>query len=281
MKYIIAALLIAGSSLSPAAAVTDERAQANLASQSYQQAPDALRTWVNGRAGTGKPVHWVSDGGVYAYPSGEKLFGLIGMDSSTVIWPKNPGEEIVHLTRKTFAYTDKDSGEVITEYKGNKVKPIAYPYQLIRYRLENDLIYGDVEQGVGERKQFIKAKNGIPFRKLGNSYLYNASVWLDFPLPSGQQYQAWENYDFFFHPEGSVSEPHQMTWQRYGKLPAWAGGQIVVTHLQSWRVERQADIPAQILNWVKKDKPQWLTPPKDMGEVKSLQEGKTGPGWSG
>ncbi|MXW74115.1 MAG: hypothetical protein F4002_07910, partial [Chromatiales bacterium] len=34
-------------------------------------APEVLRTWVDARAGTGAPVHWVSEGGVYDYPSGE------------------------------------------------------------------------------------------------------------------------------------------------------------------------------------------------------------------
>ena len=36
-------------------------------------APKALRDWVDARTGTGNPVHWIADGGVYAYPSGENL----------------------------------------------------------------------------------------------------------------------------------------------------------------------------------------------------------------
>lgn len=251
------------------------------AKSSYLDAPEALRVWVNGRAGTGEPVHWVSDGGVYAYPSGEKLFGLIGMDSSTVIWPDNSGDPVIHLTRKTFAYTDAKTGEVITEYNGNPVEPIAYPYQMITYRLEDGLIYGDVEQGVGERVRIIKAKNGIPSRKLGDSYIFNASVFLDFPLPSGKQYEAWENYDFFFQPEGSVDEPHQMAWQRYGKLPSWAGESPVITHLHSWRVESREEIPSNIMKWVQAEKPMWLKPPASVEEVRALQRGEAGPGWSG
>ena len=281
MKFSFAATLLMTAALVIAPVQAEDQPNTNLTTASYEAAPEALKIWVTGRAGTGDPVHWVSDGGVFAYPSGEKLFGLIGMDSSTVIWPEKSGEEIIHLTRKTFAYTDKDTGKVITEYNGKKVEPIAYPYQLIRYRLENDLIYGDVEQGVGKNIRTIKATNGIPFRKMGNTYVYNASVWLDFPLPSGNQYQAWENYDFFMHPEGSVDEPHQMSWQRYGKLPAWAGGQTVITHLYSWRVESADDIPANIRDWVAKEKPMWLTPPASLEEVRDLQNEKAGAGWSG
>ena len=254
----------------------------NREKDSYASAPETLRVWVDGRAGTGDTVHWVAEGGVYAYPSGEKLFGMIGMDSSTVVWPDSPEEPVLHLTRKTFAYTDKDTGEVITEYDGKPVEAIAYPYQMITYRLEDGLIFGDVEQGVGDRIQNIIAKNGIPSRRIGDSYVFNASVWLDFPLPSGAQYEAWENYDFFFHPEGSVSEPHQMSWQRFGGMPRWAGVDAkTITHLHSWRVESQEEIPAQILKWVKAEKPQWLNPPASIEEVRALQRGEGGPGWGG
>jgi len=250
---------------------------------SYEAAPEALQTWVDARAGTGeRPVHWVSEGYVYDYPSGKKLFGLIGFDSSTILWPDSVGGIITHLTRKTFAYTDLETGAVIKEYNGQVVEPIAYPYQMITYRLENDRIYGDVEQGVGDRIQKIPSKDGIPFRKMGNGYIFNAMVFLDFPLPSGTQYQAWENYDFFVQPVGTVDEPHQMTWQRYGKAPRWAGHDgPVITHLHSWRVESHDEFPKQLLNWAKADKPMWLNPPKNIAEVRALQRGDQLPGWSG
>ena len=247
------------------------------------EAPDALRAWVDGRAGTGEPVHWVADGGVYEYPSGKKLFGMIGLESSTVVWPENAGDEVIHLTRKTFAYTDPETGEVLKEYNGNPVTPIAYPYQLITYRLENDMIYGNVEQGVGDNIQFIEAKNGIPYRQFGDSYIYNASVWLDFPLPSGAQYQAWENYDFFFEPAGSVDEPHKMAWQRYGDLPAWAhtegSDNKAIIQLHSWRVESHDEIPTHIRSWVEADQPMWMGPPMSMAEVRSLQRGEDAARW--
>ena len=246
---------------------------------SYQNAPEELKTWVDARAGTGAPVHWIADGGVFEYPSGKKLFGMIGFDSSTVIWPDSADQVISHLTRKTFAYTDPITGEVLTEYNGNEVTPIAYPYQMITYRLENQRIYGDVEQGVGDRIKTIKAEEGIPYRKMGSGYIYNASVFLDFPLPTGKQYQAWENYDFIIQPEGSVDEPHMMAWERYGDLPKWAGEGKAIIQLHSWRVESQDEFPKQILDWAKKDKPKWLNPPKDIEEVRALQSGDAGAGW--
>ena len=248
---------------------------------SYNAAPEALKVWVDGRAGVGEPVHWVSEGYVYEYPSGKKLFGMMGFDSSNIIWPDEEDGEIIHLTRKTFAYTDVETGEVIKEYNGETVEPIAYPYQMITYRLEDNKIFGDVEQGVGDRIQKIPFKEGIPFRKLGDTYIYNAQVYLDFPLPSGKQYQAWENYDFFINPEGSIEEPHQMTWQRYGSLPSWAGSGRVIIHLHSWRVESHDEFNPKLLEWAKAEKPEWLSPPKDLAEIRALQKGEPLPGWGG
>lgn len=244
-------------------------------------APKELRDWVDARAGTGEPVHWIADGGIYAYPSGEKLFGMIGFDSSTVIWPETSSGDVLHLTRKTFAYTDGITGEILTEYEGKSVEPIAYPYQLITYRMVDGKIYGDVEQGVGERIQKIKSVDGMRVGTLGDDTMtVTASVFLDFLLPNGQQYQAWENYDFFIHSGADIDEPHQMSWQRYGGLPPWAGSGKAIYHLRSWRVEHQNEFPPQLLEWAKAEKPMWLKPPASMDEIRALQQGAAAEGWA-
>lgn len=256
--------------------------QTNLESgQSLDSNQAILKQWVDARAGTGKPVHWISEGGIYAYPSGEKLFGMTGFDSSTVIWPEDPSEPVIHLTRKTYTYTDVETGEVLTEYNGNKVEPIAYPYQIISYRIEDGVIYGDVEQGVEPNVRTIKAQNGMTTRKLGTDTLFvNAAVFLDFPLPNGDQYEAWENYDFFFQNPEKVDRPYQLTWQRYGARPKWAGEGKAIYHLMSWRVEDHNEFPTRLLEWAKKNQPMWLTPPSSLDEIRSLQKGDAMEGWA-
>lgn len=244
-------------------------------------APETLRTWVDARAGTGAPVYWLAEGGVYSYPSGEKLLGMIGFDASTVIWPDNPDEPVIHLTRKTFTYTDPVSGEILTEYKGLDVEPIAYPYQLITYRMKNGRIYGAVEQGVGDGVQKIESRNGMQVRRLGRgTTAVTASVFLDFPMGGGSRYQAWENYDFFLHSGESVDEPHQLSWQRYGAMPPFAGEGKAIYHLLSWRVESLDEFPPDLLEWAREEAPMWLRPPADLDEVRALQAGATGEGWA-
>lgn len=236
--------------------------------------------WVASRAGTGAPVHWIAEGAVYEYPSGKKLFGMIGFDSSTVIWPENKSDPVIHLTRKTFTYTDVKTGEVIREYNGKAVEPIAYPYQLITYRMEDGLIHGDVEQGSGENVRIIKSKNGMRVTELGDDTLFvNASVFLDIPIRNDQRLEAWENYDFFIHDEDKVDQSHQMSWQRFGDLPAWAGEGKAIYHLLSWRVSDTEEFPPAILDWANTDKPKWLVPPRSIAEVREIQSGDAGTNW--
>lgn len=240
-----------------------------------------FRAWVDARAGTGQPVHWVAEGGVYEFPSGRKLFGMVGFDSSRVFWPEKAGDPVVHLTRKTFAYTDPRTGEILREFNGKPVTPIAYPYQVITYRQEGTQIFADVEQGTGQAVQSIKARDGIRYRWLGRDTLaVTASIFLDFPMANGARYEAWENYDFFIHRAGKLAEPHQMSWQRFGSLPPWAGTGKAIYHLVSWRVEREDEFPASILAWARASMPMWLKPPADMAEVRRLQKGEAGEGWA-
>ena len=243
-------------------------------------APKELRTWVDARAGTGEPVYWIAEGGVYDYPSGKKRFGMIGFDASTVIWPETSQGEVIHLTRKTFAYTDPESGEILTEYQGKAVEPIAYPYQLITYRMEGGRIHGDVEQGVSPAIQKIRSREGMRARWLGTSTLsVTASVFLDFPVGNGGRYEAWENYDFFLHDDRQVDEPHQLSWQRYGALPPFAGEGPAIYHLISWRVEELDEFPPELLQWARGEMPMWLKPPADLDEVRELQKGVKGEAW--
>lgn len=242
---------------------------------------EELRLWVDARAGTGTPVHWIASGGVFEYPTGKKLFGMVGFDSSRVIWPSKKGGAIIHLTRKTFAYTDPVTDEILTEYNGKRVAPIAYPYQMITYRFENSMIFGDVEQGAGDAIQQIKMKDGMGMRWLGRDTLVvTAPIFLDFPLPNGSRYEAWENYDFFLHKGDKIDEPYQMSRQRYGALPPWAGTGKAIYHLVSWRVENESQFPVKLLAWARADMPMWLVPPSGIDEIRALQLGTAGEGWA-
>ena len=272
------AALAAVTSVVPAASAKEG---AETVVDAREAAPEEFRAWVDARAGTGQPVHWVAEGGVYEFPTGRKLFGMVGFDSSRVFWPSSPGEPVVHLTRKTFAYTDPETGEILKEYNGQPVSPIAYPYQMISCRFEDGVIFADVEQGTGDAIQKIKAVDGLRYRWVGKDTLaVTAPIFLDFPMANGARYEAWENYDFFLHRPGTVDLPYQMSWQRFGSLPPWAGKGKAIYHLVSWRVDRHEDFPPAILEWAKAEMPMWLQPPADIAEVRHLQQDTAGEAWA-
>lgn len=243
-------------------------------------AAPVFRDWIDARAGTGTPVHWLAEGAVYAYPSGKKLFGMIGFDSSRVEWNDPTGRSAVQLTRKTFTYTDPITGEVLSDYNGKEVVPIAYPYQLITYRDTPEGILADVEQGVLPRIQKIAGSHPMRVHRFsGGATAYSAAVFLDFPIGNERRYQAWENYDFFIQPNKSAGQAYQMSWQRYGLAPAWAGGEPAIYHLISWRVDSVDEFPAKLRAWAEAEKPNWLSPPQDLDEIRALQQGATPVGW--
>lgn len=235
---------------------------------------DSFKAWADARVGTGAPIWWYSTGTVRAYPSGETMFFMEGFDSATAHWP-DPAKNLVHqYNRKIYVFRDVKTGAILREWNGKKVEPVAYPYQFITYELKGDKIETWVEQGVQPKVQRIGPGTDMAVRKVGDSYVFTAPVYLDFPIPGTEKrYSAFENYDFFVSTNKSVTEPHQLSWLRYGAVPPWAGGGDGIMHLVTWRVERWADIPNDLRSYIETEQKLWTSPPKDLDEVRKLQAG--------
>lgn len=228
--------------------------------------------WVNMRVGDGKNnAIWWCQGEVYQYPSGKLVARMEGIDHGHVL--KVAKDSVIQLNRKTFTYHDLATNEIITEGNGQKLDPIAYPYQKITYMLKGNKLRTLVEQGAGTRITKMGPGEGISVRKLGDVYVWTAPVFLDFTTPRGK-YEAYENYDFFYNPAlKSSSEKYQLTWERYGDLPAAIGGGKGIIHLVSYRVDSIDAIPSEVFKRYLKEKAQlWLAPPKDMAEIAELQK---------
>lgn len=234
---------------------------------------EAFRVWISTRVGDGQPIWWYSSGSVRAYPSGELLFFMEGFDSAVAYWP-DPKANLVHqYNRKIYIFRDIATGAVLREWRGKAVEPVAYPYQFITYELKGDRVETWVEQGRKPRVQRIGPGSNMSARKVGDTYVFTAPVYLDFPIPGGERrYQAFENYDFFVNTDGRAKEPHQLSWLRYGPLGDWADGMESIMHLVTWRVERWADIPANLRGYIESEHPLWRSPPKDLAEIRQLQD---------
>lgn len=233
-----------------------------------------FNTWVEARVGTGEPVYWYSEGTVRSYPDGELMFNMEGYDTARVHWPE-PGRALAHqYNRKTYIFRDAVTNEVLETFNGEAVVPVAYPYQFISYELVDGGVQTYVEQGSGERLTRIGPGNEITAKRLGDTVVFTAPVYLDFPVgDTGRRYQAFENYDFFIQPAGSVNVPNQLSWIRYGACPPWSGGQPCVMHLITRRVDRYEEVPAGLREWIEANAPLWKAPPEGLGEIHRLQKG--------
>ena len=230
---------------------------------------ESFTAFTDMRVGTGEPVYWYCVGTVYSYPEGKALMRMEGIDTAKR-W-RDPAEPAVvkQLSRKTFLYRDLSSDTVLTTFNGSPLAPIEYPYQFISYALRGDRIQTLVEQGRAPRLQKIGPGDDMQSRRVRGGFVFTAPLFLDFPLPGGQRYQAFENYDFFV-ARGKAVDPstHRLSWLRFGDLPG--AGQTVM-HLVSWRVDRYADLPAPMRRYLESQAPLWIKPPADIAEIRALQ----------
>ncbi|MEM7662152.1 MAG: hypothetical protein AAF292_07870 [Pseudomonadota bacterium] len=233
---------------------------------------DNYEAFMDGRVGTGEPVYWYSVGTIKSYPEGELLFQMEGFDAARAHRP-DPEEALTHqYNRKIYFYKNAETGDILTEWNENPIEPIAYPYQFITYELKGETIETMVEQGKEPNIQRLGPGTDISARQVGDSLVVTAPVYLDFEIPgTDRRIDAFENYDFFFHPEGSVTEANQLAWVRYGDLPAWAGGGKAIYHLVTWRIDDWADMPSSMKETIERDYPLWMAPPASIEDIRALQ----------
>lgn len=234
----------------------------------------SFKVFTEARFGAGEPVYWYSTGTVRAYPSGEILFLMEGYDTSRGEQVTGADRPTAHqFNRKTYVYRDVKTGDVLREYQGKPVEPIAYEYQFITYALaDGGKVETSVEQGRAPRIQRFGPDGDMGVTRLGDTYVFTAPVFLDFPIPGAPvRYQAWENYDFFVTPNAKLSHPLTLSWARYGALPPWAGGGPAIIHMVSWRLDRFEDVPAAFRQYIEREAPLWRAPPADLADIRRLQ----------
>jgi len=231
---------------------------------------ETFERWLAARAGTGAPVYWYSVGEVYSNPDGALLARMEGFDTARLLRAPDEPHTAFQLSRKTFVYRDPESNEILREVNGKPVQHIAYPYQYITYRLEGDRLLTTVEQGSGPALRTIGPSDEITVRRQGGVVIFSAPLFLAFDTPRGR-YEAFEHYDFFLQPEGA-GQPYQLSWLRYGDLPPFLGPGKSIVHLVSWRVSSFAELPPSIRAYVEAEARLWLEPPKDLEEIRALQQ---------
>ncbi|MEM9168857.1 MAG: DUF1838 family protein [Pseudomonadota bacterium] len=250
---------------------------APVAAEGFDQ--DAFDTFVSGRVGDGEPVYWYSVGTIRAYPSGELLFGMEGYDAARSAKPEKDRPLAHQYNRKIYFYKDPESDAILTEWDGAPVEPIAYPYQFITYELKGDAIETYVEQGRAPRVTRLGPSGNMSAKRIGETLVVTAPVYLDIDIPgTDRRVEAFENYDFFFQPRyrRSRSTPrNQLSWVRYGDLPAWAAKESpdgkAIYHLVTWRVDSFDELPERLREHIEANHTLWREPPASLDEIRTLQ----------
>lgn len=228
------------------------------------------------RVGTGAPVYWYCYGELYAYPTGKLLAKVEGVDTDRLLKSERKPDTATQLSRKIFVYRDPATNAILREVNGQRVKHIEYPYQMITYRLKDGAVTTAVEQGVAPRIQKIEGSNPITARRFGELSIFSAPLFLNIETPRGK-YEAYENYDFLRQPKKTGAPQYQLSWNRYGDQPAFYGPGRSMIQLLAYRLDRYQDLPATIREFLEKEAPLWMHPPKDIEEIRQLQKGETPP----
>ncbi|MBM3789452.1 MAG: DUF1838 domain-containing protein [Acidobacteria bacterium] len=234
---------------------------------------EAFDLFVEARAGSGtSPVYWYSSGEVYSYPEGKLVLRIDGFDTARLLRSESEQDVAYQLSRKIFVYRDAATGRILTQYNGQPVTHIQYPYQYITYMLDGDRLVTFVEQGSGARLQKIGPGDKFIARRIGGSIVYSAPLFLNMETPAGR-YEAYENYDFFIDPGAeNTTDRCRLSWVRYGDLPRFVGAGKAVIQMVAYRVDRFEDLPASIREYVAGRARLWMEPPRNLEEIRSLQK---------
>jgi hypothetical protein len=241
------------------------------ATQGFDQ--ELFDIYVEARVGTGEtPVYWYSFGEVYSYPDGKLLMKIEGFDTARCHRKEGENDTAYQLSRKIFVYKDPETGKILETYGDKPVTHIKYPYQYITYQLVGDKLTTFVEQGSGARLQKIGPGDKFIARRIGNSLIYSAPLFMSFETPRGR-YEAYENYDFFVNPKAEhAKDRYELSWVRYGDLPAFVGRGKAIMQMVAYRVDRFEDMPESIRSYVSQHAKLWMAPPRDLEEIRELQK---------
>ena len=256
-------------SAAPAAAQATPTGAAPSARSGEPWTPKLFDLWSKIRTGTGQPVYWYSVGTLRSYPDGKLLARVEGYDAARSARPS--ADVTQQFNRKIYIYRDPVTNTVITESGGKPVEPVAYPYQFITYTLKDGGLETMVEQGKGKSVRRIGPGRDIDVRVIGDGAVFTAPVYLDFPTPPTGRYQAFENYDFFVPMPYRAGASNRLSWVRYGNAPGFAGGGASIMHLVTWRIDRYADVPQTMRDYIETKAPLWKAPPTDLAEIRKLQ----------
>jgi hypothetical protein len=249
----LAALLLSSATPGPAAAAGFD--------------PALFEVFVDSNMGRdGRPVYYYSTGTVKTFPGGQLLANVEGVDMARLI-RRDPDGTVHKASRKMYIFRDPKTGAVIDQVGGKPNDAWFYPYQYMTFRLDGDTLRATSTQGAGAAKRMVDIGSAMDARRVGDVVVFSAPNARERPDGTG----SYEMYEFWVQPKGSTVQPSTtltltlVSWHPIGN------GKPVYTHRTSWRVDRYADLPASLRDWIDRNAPLYREPPKDLAEIEALQ----------
>ncbi|MBN8680721.1 MAG: hypothetical protein J0M29_21030 [Chitinophagales bacterium] len=163
-------------------------------------------------------------------------------------------------------------GELYSYPEGKLVARVQGLDQIIEYVLKGNTLQTYVTQGSGSRLLRIGPNASGKVKKVGKNLIFSFPAFMNFQTAKGK-YEAYENFDFFLNENaGRLDQKYQLTWWRYGEIPAFLGGGRSVMQLVCYRVNDFADLPDPLRAYIENKAPMWKLPPRNMQEVDVLQK---------
>ncbi len=163
-------------------------------------------------------------------------------------------------------------GELYSYPEGKLVARVQGLDQIIEYVLKGNALQTYVTQGSGSRLLRIGPNASGKVKKVGKNLVFSFPAFMNFQTAKGK-YEAYENFDFFLNENaGRLDQKYQLTWWRYGEIPAFLGGGRSVMQLVCYRVNDFADLPDPLRAYIENKAPMWKLPPRNMQEVDVLQK---------
>ncbi|BBN03139.1 hypothetical protein MPTK1_2g21060 [Marchantia polymorpha subsp. ruderalis] len=215
-----------------------------------------FRRWTSLRTGNnGRIVFWHSLGKLYDYLTGEALVNVEALDVTRGV---SLGPDVMHqLSERFFLFRDRDSNEVLSEFKGVPVKPVRHSFS---YTWNASQTFNRGANGSESKFERLKV-NVVAMKQPNDSskMSFNCRISLTVDINEGKfQWHEIGDYDFN-EVSAEQEELHRCTMLYMGAIPPLS--HIAVMHLSGWRVDDFNLLPSSIREHVQLQDISWIGQP--------------------
>ncbi|KAL3690639.1 hypothetical protein R1sor_004290 [Riccia sorocarpa] len=217
----------------------------------------SFQRWVSIRTGSnGRIVFWHSKGKLYDYLTGEPLVNVEAVDVTRGVF-FSP-DTMHQLSERIFLFRDRDSNEVLTEYKGVPLTPIHHSFS---HTWNASQAFTKVTKGPGNKYESLKVNVSATRQPNEKSKLtFNCRISLTVGIDEGK-FQWHEIGDYDFREDSSdPDDVYHCSLLYMGAIPPIF--HLAVMHLSGWRVDDVNRPPASCKDYVQLGNISWIEQPE-------------------